>query len=325
MTLQEMYRAKLNSPETNIIGTISATATQFTVVDVTAVTPDDGIFPILLMIGGNRTDCETVRLTAIDGNTLTVERGYKSAARAWPADGSGAGEIIAANFGAQHHNAFVENIETLKEAVENGGGVELPALEVIRENIKSLQEDLENVSDTLKASVKQSLEEMGRTLEALEKSLQEDMQSTSDTLEASVKQNITNITQEVIETQQLLGVTSQQATDNSSEIQLLNGLIGVAGGLATLGDNIKLPLPQLPAHTNEESSILGCASASEFGHARAATQLPLRNGVASVGTDKGVFANEDHVHPESSAGEEDRWARFVSDVFNFQFFKALGF
>jgi len=124
MALKQMYRAKLNSPETNIIGSITATTTQFDIVDISAVTPDDGIFPILLMIGGNRSDCETVRLLSISGNTLTVERGFESAARAWEADPSGGGELIAANFGAQHHNAFVDNIEAL-EGMAASGGVEL--------------------------------------------------------------------------------------------------------------------------------------------------------------------------------------------------------
>ena len=120
MSIKPMYRAKLNSPETNIIGSITDTDTQFSVVDISAVTPDENIFPILLMIGGNRADCETVLLTGISGNTLTVERGYRSVARAWEADNdSGSGEIIAANFGAQHHNDFVDNIEYL---AENGGG-----------------------------------------------------------------------------------------------------------------------------------------------------------------------------------------------------------
>jgi len=122
--LKQMYRAKLNSPETNIIGGISAIETQFGVVDIGAVTPDDGIFPILLMIGGNRSDCETVRLLSISGNTLTVERGFESAARSWEADPSGEGVLIAANFGAQHHNTFVENIKTL-EGMAASGGVEL--------------------------------------------------------------------------------------------------------------------------------------------------------------------------------------------------------
>ena len=112
MNLKPMYKAKLNSPETNIIGAISATDTQFSVVNIAAVTPDDGIFPILLMIGGNRVDCETVWIVSISGNTLTVERGYESVARAWAAD-EVQGELIAANFGAQHHNAFVENIKAL--------------------------------------------------------------------------------------------------------------------------------------------------------------------------------------------------------------------
>jgi len=132
MILQEMYGAKLNSPETNIIGSISATDTQFDVADIVAVTPDAPItLPILLMIGGSRVDCETVRLTAISGNTLTVERGYESVARAWAADGSGAGEIISANFGAQHHNRFIANMKALEKTIETGevgggsSGVEL--------------------------------------------------------------------------------------------------------------------------------------------------------------------------------------------------------
>ena len=134
INLQQMHRAKLNSPETNITGSISATDTQFSVVDISTVTPDDGIFPILLMIGGNRSDCETVELTAIIGNTLTVKRGYKSVARAWEADENGRGELIAANFGAQHHNTFIDSIEALADG--SATGIELSDTDTPAEGIK---------------------------------------------------------------------------------------------------------------------------------------------------------------------------------------------
>ena len=145
MSLQPMYRAKLNSPETNITAAISATDTQFSVLDVSAVTPDDGVFPILLMIGGNRSDCETVRLLSISGNTLTVERGYKSVARAWGTDEIGGGELIAANFGAQHHNTFIDNITALADGVAGATGVELSDTDTPAEGIKTHYRVMRNV------------------------------------------------------------------------------------------------------------------------------------------------------------------------------------
>jgi len=110
--LRTMHRGILNSPETSITGSISATDTQFDVVDVSAITPDGGLddLPILLMIGGNRSDAETVRLLDINGSTLTVERGYKSVARAWDGEGEILGELIAANFGVQMYHALIENV-----------------------------------------------------------------------------------------------------------------------------------------------------------------------------------------------------------------------
>ena len=45
----------------------------------------------------------------------------------------------------------------------------------------------------------------------------------------------------------------------------------------------------------------GKATSSKYGHAKAATTNPLMNGTAAVGTDNGVYARADHVHPTDTS------------------------
>jgi hypothetical protein len=64
--------------------------------------------PNLLVIGADTANAETVKLTAKTGTVLTVVRGFQGAARAW-----GAGVLIARNFTAYDHDAFVENMKEI--------------------------------------------------------------------------------------------------------------------------------------------------------------------------------------------------------------------
>ena len=110
MTLQNMYEAKTNSPEAFIVSPISQTDTQIQVSDIAAI-PEP---PNLLVIGGHRADAETVRLIAIDGNIITVQRGFEGIAREWQEN-----QPISRNFTAYDHNASISNIATTATTLNN--------------------------------------------------------------------------------------------------------------------------------------------------------------------------------------------------------------
>jgi len=112
-----MYPASVNSISTTITGAVSATTTEIFVLDDSRI-PDP---PNLLVLGENSTQAETVKLTAKEGNRLTVIRGFQNAARAW-----NEGTTIARNFTAYDHDAFKDNIRTLAVAQEAHEIAEMP-------------------------------------------------------------------------------------------------------------------------------------------------------------------------------------------------------
>ena len=117
INLAEMYPASVNSISTTITGAISAA-------DTTLFVLDDSRIPeplTLLVLGENSTQAETVKLTAKDGNRLTVVRGFQNAARAW-----NEGTTIARNFTAYDHDAFKDNITTLAAAQETHEIADMP-------------------------------------------------------------------------------------------------------------------------------------------------------------------------------------------------------
>lgn len=101
INLEVMYPAQINSVPTTLTGAISATDTQLFVLDDSRI-PEP---PMLLVLGDSSMQAETVRLTAKNGNRLTVIRGFQNAARAW-----NDGTTIARNFTAYDHDTFRENI-----------------------------------------------------------------------------------------------------------------------------------------------------------------------------------------------------------------------
>ena len=103
MDLIEMYPAAVNSKVTVTLGVLNADSTIIEVLDG-SVLPDA---PTLLVLGSDQT-AETVKLTAKEGNTLTVERGIEGNAIAWPA-----GTQIARNFTAKDWNDLVTNVATI--------------------------------------------------------------------------------------------------------------------------------------------------------------------------------------------------------------------
>jgi len=110
MDLKTMYSAAVNSKATVTMGVLDISTTTVEVLDGT-VLPDA---PNLLVLGTDNT-AETVRMTAKDGNTLTLERAFQGIAKSWPA-----GTQIARNLTAYDIDTLRENMETVNDqATEN--------------------------------------------------------------------------------------------------------------------------------------------------------------------------------------------------------------
>lgn len=110
-TLQTMYPAQTNSPTTSTTGQIDAGDTQVSVLDA-SVFPDTT--PFELTIGVDSTMAETVLVTNVSGNTLTLQRGWDGAASSWAA-----GSKCARTLSARDLNDVQTNIVAL-----NGGKLE---------------------------------------------------------------------------------------------------------------------------------------------------------------------------------------------------------
>jgi len=100
----DMYKGMVNSPETTITNDINNTDTIIYVLDETKV-PEE--LPNLMTLGTG-TSAETVKVLEVNGNALTVERGFQGTPRSW-----NAGTVIARNFTEYDYNALKVNIETL--------------------------------------------------------------------------------------------------------------------------------------------------------------------------------------------------------------------
>ncbi|WP_018755207.1 hypothetical protein [Paenibacillus terrigena] len=108
MTTKAMYSAMINSPGTELTSNITAAATSITVVNGSTLPPA----PNLATIGTDET-AETIRYTAINGNVLTVERGFQGAAKSWSA-----GAKVARYYTAYDHDTFKGNIEEISKQLD---------------------------------------------------------------------------------------------------------------------------------------------------------------------------------------------------------------
>ena len=90
-TLDTMYAPQANSPTTSTVGNISSSATSVTVLDA-SVLPSP---PMLLVLGGDTENAETVLATAKSTNTLTITRAVEGTARAWEG-GTAVGRLFTA-------------------------------------------------------------------------------------------------------------------------------------------------------------------------------------------------------------------------------------
>ena len=114
MSLQPMYPAIPNSPATVTTGALSAVATEVAVGDSAVFGLD---LPQLAVLGDG-SNAETVLITAISGNLLTITRAVEGVAKIWAA-----GTVMARNFCALDHNTLIANINTLDgevAALESG-------------------------------------------------------------------------------------------------------------------------------------------------------------------------------------------------------------
>ncbi len=104
VTLQEMYPAIANSPATVTTGPLSAAGTEVAVGDSAVFGLD---LPQLAVLGDGA-NAETVLITAVNGNLLTITRAVEGVAKAWAA-----GTVMARNFCAIDHNTLIENIKSI--------------------------------------------------------------------------------------------------------------------------------------------------------------------------------------------------------------------
>ena len=105
MAISTMYPAKAGSPKTVLAIQISASATQITVADASALPSAPNICVL-----GSDSNAEIVSYSAKNGNVLTgVVRGLGgTVASVWDVD-----TIVARNFTSFDHDRFKENIEAL--------------------------------------------------------------------------------------------------------------------------------------------------------------------------------------------------------------------
>lgn len=115
MTQKPMYAAMVNSPVTEIVADISVTDTVIELLDATKLPTA----PNLAVIGSDET-AETVRYTEVNGNVITVERGFQGAAKSWSA-----GTKVARYFTAYDHDSARENIEGLYDRLDAAESKEL--------------------------------------------------------------------------------------------------------------------------------------------------------------------------------------------------------
>ena len=118
-TLLTMYAAQANSPFTTTLGEISASATSVTVDDA-SVLPSS--IPFLLTLGYDKTISETVQVTAVNGNTLTIVRGLDGPALMWVA-----GTKCARVLTAKDLNDIQANIRLLNDEKAEPGDIPSPS------------------------------------------------------------------------------------------------------------------------------------------------------------------------------------------------------
>lgn len=111
MAQTTMYKAVVNSPEMLLASGITNAQTTIAVTDASAYA--SATLPMPMTIG-MEADAETVLVSNITSNVLTVTRGWQGSAKAWDA-----GAVIARLFTAYDHDTFKANVE---DAITQIGG-----------------------------------------------------------------------------------------------------------------------------------------------------------------------------------------------------------
>ncbi|WP_333594787.1 hypothetical protein [Anaerospora hongkongensis] len=62
----------------------------------------------------------------------------------------------------------------------------------------------------------------------------------------------------------------------------------------------ELAAEKTPLNHASTGTTYGISSAADYGHAKATSASPLMNGTSAVGTDNGLYARGDHIHPTDS-------------------------
>ena len=114
-TLATMYPGQINSPSTTLSGALSSTGTTVNVTDA-SVLPTTVPFP--LTIGIDSAQSETVLVTAINGNALTVTRGWDGTASGWAVD-----TPCARVFTARDLNDLQNNVNALNSDKAEAGSI----------------------------------------------------------------------------------------------------------------------------------------------------------------------------------------------------------
>ena len=109
ISLQTMYSPQKDSPSTITAGEITPSDTLVTVQSA-AVLPQTVPYPLTL--GVDKTITETVLVTAVSGNQLTIQRGFYGQALSWIA-----GTKVARVLNAADISALQENIHTVSDGV----------------------------------------------------------------------------------------------------------------------------------------------------------------------------------------------------------------
>ncbi len=104
--MEVMYGAQIDSVNTQLLSSIDDSQTSFDVIDA-SVLPGT---PTKLTIGYDKTITETILVTLITGNILTVQRGVEGIARIWDS-----GTNIARIFTAGDYNAMINNINEIAD------------------------------------------------------------------------------------------------------------------------------------------------------------------------------------------------------------------
>lgn len=104
--IKEMFKGIVNSPEAVTRGALTTTSTQVELSDGAIF--NGLILPTLATLGTNDT-AETVKVTAINNNTITIERAFEGTAKSWAS-----GTIINRNFTAYDYNTLVDNVTELE-------------------------------------------------------------------------------------------------------------------------------------------------------------------------------------------------------------------